>query len=346
MITKNTLFAVAVASLLALSGCGKKEEGARKGEGGAVPAGSTIQIDGSSTVYPISEAVAEEYQARHGGRVTIGVSGTGGGFKKFCRGEIALSGASRPIKPSENAACKSAGIEFIELPVAYDGLAVVVHKNNTWVDHMTTDELKTMWAPESKGTITRWSQVREGWPDDEFRLFGPGTDSGTYDYFTLAINGKEQASRSDFMPNEDDNVLVQGISGDKNALGYFGYAYYKDNADKLKLVPIDDGKADNGEGAILPSVETVAGGTYQPLSRPIFIYVNKKEADRPEVQQFVEFYLEKGFSLVEEVGYIPLPEKAYELARQRFRKRTMDSVFGEGSEVGVTVEALLESSGQ
>lgn len=301
-----------------------------------------VSVDGSSTVYPITEAVAEEFQKEGAGRVTIGVSGTGGGFKKFCKGEIAISGASRPIKESEVEQCKSAGVDYIELPVAYDGIAIVVNPANDWVDQLTVDELKKMWEPAAQGSVKRWSDVRPTWPDEELHLFGPGVDSGTYDYFTHAIVGEEHASRGDFTSSEDDNVLVQGVSTDKYALGFFGFAYYTENAAKLKLVPIDDGKADNGKGPIAPSVETVADGTYQPLSRPIFIYVSRKDADRPAVKSFVEFYLGSGTQLVSDVGYIPLPAGTYALVRERFGARTTGSVFGgEGSKVGATVDEML-----
>lgn len=308
---------------------------------GAAPA-SNIAIDGSSTVYPITEAVAEEFQKGKDVRVTIGVSGTGGGFKKFCKGEIAVAGASRPIKPSEVDACKAANIDYIELPVAYDGLAVVIHPSNTFATTMTVAELKKIWEPEAQGKVMKWNQVRADWPDKEIHLFGAGVDSGTYDYFTLAVNGKEHASRGDFTSSEDDNILVQGVSSDPLAMGFFGYAYYGSNATKLKAVAIDDGDPANGEGGIAPSVESVAKGTYQPLSRPIFIYVAKNAAARPEIAAFVEYYLTKGTQLVQEAGYIPLPPKAYELALARFKGNKVGSMFaGEGSKVGVTVEDLL-----
>ncbi len=301
-----------------------------------------IQVDGSSTVYPITEAVAEEFQkATPGARVTVGISGTGGGFQKFCRGETDISDASRPIKSVEVEACKEAGIMFTELPVAYDGLAVLVNPRNTWVQSMTVAELRKLWAPEAQGRITRWSQIRTGWPDREIHLFGAGTDSGTYDYFTDAIVGKEGSSRGDFTSSEDDNVLVQGIATDELALGFFGYGYYEENRDKLKLVPLDDETDANGKGPIAPSAETVRGGTYQPLARPIFIYVAHTALQRPEVEQFVEFYLTKGPALVDEVGYVPLGDTGYRLALDRFRARTAGSIFQGGSQIGVTIEDLL-----
>jgi phosphate transport system substrate-binding protein len=274
--------------------------------------------------------------------VTIGVSGTGGGFKKFCAGEIAIAGASRPIKSAEEQACGSAKIEYIELPVAYDGLAVVVNPKNTWLKALTVPELKKLWEPAAQGKITKWNQLETGWPGKEVHLFGPGVDSGTYDYFTKAIVGEEHKSRGDYTSSEDDNVLVQGVSRDEGGLGFFGLAYYEENSDKLKLVPIDDGNPDNGKGPIAPTAETVGTGTYQPLSRPIFIYVSKSAARRPEVIAFVEFYLQKGETLVKDAKYIPLPAKAYELALKRFKSGTSGSLFaGQGSQVGVTVEALL-----
>lgn len=305
--------------------------------------GSIVTVDGSSTVYPISEAVAEEFQKGGGAKVTIGVSGTGGGFKKFCAGEVAITGASRPIKPSEVEACSKAGVDYVELPVAYDGLAVVIHPTNDWAGTMTVAELKKLWAPEAQGSVKKWSDVREGWPDKEIHLFGAGVDSGTYDYFTQAIVGVEHSSRGDFTSSEDDNVLVQGVATDPLALGFFGYAYVAENKGKLKTVAIDDGDPKNGTAPVAPSPETIKGGTYQPLSRPIFIYVSKKDAERPEVQAFVKSYLgATGQGLVGEVGYVALPPKAYELAQARFDKRVTGSVFeGRGSTVGVTVEALL-----
>lgn len=343
-LAKNTNLARTAAVALAFSGVVAIGLGVGAGcKGGGGGSGAIIAIDGSSTVYPITEAVAEEFQKQNDARVTIGVSGTGGGFKKFCAGETAIANASRPIKPSEVEACQKAGIEYIELPVAYDGLAIVVNPANDWVESMTVDELKRLWEPSAQGQITRWNQIRTAWPDKEIHLFGPGVDSGTYDYFTEAVVGEEHTSRGDFTSSEDDNVLVQGISTDPLALGFFGFAYYDENRDKLKLVPIDDGKPDNGAGPIAPSPETVANGTYQPLSRPIFVYVSKAAAERPEVKAFVDFYLDEAASLVPQVGYIALPEKAYQLAEQRFQKRVPGSVFeGKGSQVGVTVEQLLE----
>ncbi len=303
-----------------------------------------VAVDGSSTVFPISEAVAEEFSRQHETRVTVGASGTGGGFRKFCSGEIAITGASRPIKPEEVELCAKRSVAYIELPVAYDGLAVVVNPANHWVDHMTVADLAKLWAPDAQDEVETWKDIRAEWPAEEIHLFGAGVDSGTYDYFTQAIVGKEHSSRGDYTSSEDDNVLVHGIASDRLALGFFGFAYYRENASQLKLVPIDDGKADNGLGPILPSPQSVRDGTYQPLSRPVFIYVAEAACAKPEVTTFVDFYLERGPALVEEVGYIPLPESAYELVRARFRDRTVGSVFdGKGSRVGVGVDELLRA---
>jgi phosphate transport system substrate-binding protein len=337
---------LSLALLVACGGGGSPSEEAPS-PGGAPPVapaagGGTISIDGSSTVFPITEAVAEEYQQGRKTRVTIGVSGTGGGMKKLCAGEVVIAGASRPIKPSEVELCGTNGIQLIELPVAYDGIAVVVNPQNDWASSMTVAELKALWAPEAQATITKWSQVRPGWPDQEIHLFGAGVDSGTYDYFTAAIVGTEHSSRGDFTSSEDDNVLVQGISTDKLALGFFGLAYYEENQDKLKVLGVDDGDAANGDGPILPSAATVSDGTYQPLSRPIFLYVDAKAASRPEVQEFIHFYLEQGRPLVAEVGYIPLSDAAYGMVKQRFDTGKTGSLFeGHGSTIGATVEALL-----
>ena len=309
---------------------------------------SLIVADGSSTVYPITEAVAEEFQkANPGVKATIGISGTGGGFKKFCAGETDISDASRPIKPTEVEACSQSKIEYIELPIAYDGLAIIANPKNNWVDCVTVADLKKMWEPEAQGKVTKWNQVRDGWPANDLHLFGPGVDSGTYDYFTEAIVGKEHSSRGDFQSSEDDNTLVQGISADKSALGFFGFAYYEENKSKLKLLGVDDGKDENGKGCIQPSRESVEKGQYQPLARPLFIYVKKQSAERPQIQKFIAFYLEKGPALVGEVGYIALPAEAYKLAKKRFDARTTGSLFGgKGSQIGVTIVDLLKKEQQ
>lgn len=321
--------------LAACGGGGEEQTGARTP---AQRLSGRITVDGSSTVFPITEAVAEEFQKKHRNvRVTVGISGTGGGFKKFCAREIDISDASRPIEQREIDECRKNGIDFIEVPVAYDGLSVLVNPRNTWVDQMTVEELKRIWEPDAQGRIMRWNQVRTNWPDEPLRLYGPGTDSGTFDYFTQAIVGKEKASRGDYTASEDDNVLVQGIAGDRNALGYFGYAYYVENKDKLKLVPIVNPKTGR---AVLPSEQTIASGEYFPLSRPIFLYVSRAAAERPEVQEFVRFYLTEGRKLVSEVGYLQLPANVYDLTLRRFENRTTGTMFGPGS-TGKTLEQLL-----
>jgi phosphate transport system substrate-binding protein len=332
---KRITLALAVL-LFATIGCEKKDI-------------DTIEIDGSSTVYPITEAAAEEFSAflREQGRagevrVTIGVSGTGGGFEKFCRGDTDITGASRPIKPVEVEACREAGIEFIELPIAYDGITVVTHPDNDWVDQMTIAELEKIWEPDAQQNVTRWNDVRDEWPDRPLSLYGAGIDSGTYDYFTKAVAGEEGESRGDFTSSEDDNVLVQGVSGDVNALGFFGFAYFDENRDKLNAVPIS---YEGGE-PISPSLETISNNTYQPLARPLFIYVKKASAERQAVKDFITFYLTDGQELSAEVGYIPMPERAYELALERFENRKVGSVFGgAGSTVGVSVQDLLTREG-
>jgi len=308
--------------------------------GPALAQAPTVKIDGSSTVYPISEAVAEEFQKSKRGaiRVTVGISGTGGGFKKFCRGETDISDASRPILEKEMKACAEAGIRYVELPVAFDALTVVINPKNTWVKELKVEELKKMWEPGAQAKITHWNQVNPAWPNAPLKLFGAGSDSGTFDYFTDAINGKEKASRGDYTASEDDNVLVQGVSRDVNAIGYFGMAYYVENKDKLKAVPIVN---KGGSKAVSPSLETVMDGTYQPLARPIFIYVSEKAMQRAEVREFVEFYLAHAPKLTKEVGYVPLLPPHYAQAKKNFASRKLGTGFGGKSEVGVKVEDLL-----
>lgn len=268
---------------------------------------SHLKMDGSSTVYPLTEAVAEEFrEVQPKVKVTVGVSGTGGGFKKFSRGEIDLTNASRPIKEKEAEVCKENNITYLELSVAYDGLAVVANPENDWLETITVEELKKIWEPEAQNTIMRWNQINPAWPDAEIHLFGPGIASGTYDYFTEAIMGKTGHSRGDFTASEDDNVLVQGIEGDKYGLGFFGLAFYDSNKDKLKLIPVDA-----GDGPVYPTLETIRNGTYMPLSRPLFIYVTGNAIARPEGRDFVSFYLKHVPKLAEEVGYVSMPEEEY-----------------------------------
>ncbi len=275
----------------------------------------TVKVDGSSTVFPITEAVAEEFgkvREHRRVRVTVGVSGTGGGFKKFLAGETDINDASRPIKQKEIDKARKNDVKFVELPVAYDGLSVVVNKKNTWVDYLTVAELNKIWKPGS--TVKTWKDIRSNWPDQKIQLYGPGTDSGTFDYFTEVINGKSQVSRSDFTKSEDDNVLVKGVAGDKGSLGYFGFAYYIENKDKLKVVPIKQGN----KKPVAPTMTTINNGSYAPLSRPIFIYVNLQSAKKPEVRKFIHFYLQHAKELVKEVGYVPLLDQDYKKHLDQF----------------------------
>jgi phosphate transport system substrate-binding protein len=300
---------------------------------------STIKIDGSSTVFPVTEAVAEEYQISKRGkvRVTVGISGTGGGFKKFCRGETDVQDASRPILKEEMEACRAAGVKYFELPVAYDALTVAVSPQNTWVTQLTVAELKKMWEPGAQGRITRWNQINPKWPNEPLVLFGAGSDSGTFDYFTEAIVGRAKSSRGDFTGSEDDNVLVTGIASNKNALGYLPFAYYSPNSSRLKAVAIV-GKSGK---AVPPSLENVTNGAYEPLSRPLFIYVSEKGAQRAEVKEFINFYLTEGEALIREVRYLPLPKQAYATAAKHFREGKMGTAFGGVPEVGLKVEDLF-----
>ena len=299
---------------------------------------SLVKIDGSSTVYPITEAVAEEFQKANSDiKVTVGISGTGGGFKKFCRGETDISNASRPILKAEMNDCFFNKVNYIEIPVAFDALTVVVNPQSK-ITSLTPSDLKKIWAPESQGQVMKWSQVKAEWPDQPLKLYGPGSDSGTFDYFTEAINGKAKSSRGDYTASEDDNVLVQGVANDVGGLGYFGYAYYVENQDKLKAVAID-----NGKGGVLPSPKTVENGSYQPLSRPIFIYVNAQSfKEKPEVKKFAEFYLKNGASLSSQVKYIPLPAQAYTMGIENLNNAKLGTVFNGKAEVGVKIEELLK----
>jgi phosphate binding protein len=352
------LVSLTVAAGIAMSACGGETPAATPTPGGSStgdlvePANAAelanlsgeIIIDGSGTVYPITAAAAEEFNLYAPKvRVPVGVSGTGGGFKKFCAGETSISDASRPINPTEVALCAEKNIEYIELPVAYDGLAVVVNPRNTWAEYLTVAELKKVWEPAAgeEGTkITNWNQIRPGFPDKPLKLYGPGTDSGTFEYFTEAIVGKAKSSRGDYSASEDDNVLVTGIAGDESALGYFGLAYVTENSEKIKAIPVGDSK----EAAIAPSIETVKNGTYQPLSRPLFIYIEKSAASRPEVKAFVEFYLSKSFTpLIQsrEVGYIALNDDEYSAIAKRFAGGTVGTLFPNGAEVGATLDRYM-----
>ena len=279
--------------ILSLAACAPKKEASLAG---------TVKVDGSSTVYPITQAVAEEFNKQNPDvSITVGISGTGGGFKKFIVGETDINDASRKVEQSEIDKAKANGIDFKELEVAYDGIAIVVNPENNWVDDITTDELKKIWDKDSK--VVYWSDVRPGWPKEKIRLYGPGTDSGTFDYFTSAINGEEKRIRTDYTASEDDNVLVQGVEGDKYSMGFFGHSYYEENKDKLKALKV------NGVEA---TTENIKNGNYKPLSRPLFIYVNNKSLERAEVKEFVKFYLENAKDLVEQVGYVPLDDAKYQ----------------------------------
>lgn len=306
--------ALIVLSVALISSCNSKTGSKSNGK-----LTGSISVDGSSTVYPITEAVAEEFGAANPGvKVTVGESGTGGGFKKFSRAESDINDASRSIKPEEIEACKANGVSYIELEIAYDGLAILVNPKNTWVDHLTVAELRKIWEPDAQGKLKKWNQIRPNWPDKEIHLFGPGTASGTFDYFTEAIVGKAKSSRGDYTASEDDNVLVQGIASDELALGYFGIAYFEANKDKIKLIAVDDEKDENGKGPVFPSQETVKNKTYSPLSRPLFIYPNSKSLERPEVKAFVDFYIENGGPLAKEVGYIPLNADEYQVVKAKW----------------------------
>jgi phosphate transport system substrate-binding protein len=281
-----------------------------------------IQIDGSSTVFPISEAMSEEFMASNSGsRVTVGVSGTGGGFKKFCAGETDIANASRPIKDEEVEACKTGGVEFVEVPIAYDGITLVTNKSNDWAQCLSVEQLKAMWAPEAEGKVETWNQVDPAFPNQPLELFGPGTDSGTFDYFTEQISGEEGASRGDYTASEDDNVIVTGVEGSEGSLGYFGYSYFEANAEQLKAVEI---KNEEGQ-CVAPTAETIADGTYSPLSRPLFFYVSKAAYDsKPQVKAFVDYQLDSANSaLIEEVGYVVLPEDALAASKDRVEKGTV-----------------------
>ena len=299
----------------------------------------TIAIDGSSTVFPIMEAVAEEFQKASRGaiRVTVGISGTGGGFKKFCRGETDFSNGSRPILKEEIEACKKAGIAFYELPLAFDALTVAVSPKNK-LECIKVSELKTMWEPAAQGKVRAWKDVNPAWPNQPVKLFGAGSDSGTFDYFTEAIVGKAKSSRGDYTASEDDNVLVKGIQGDANAIGYFGFAYYAANPGSLKALAVDWGK---GQGCVKPSLENVLAGTYNPLSRPLFIYVSQKAAAKPEVKAMVDFVMTKSVPLIKEVKYLPLPDNAYKVGMERFTKGELGSSFGGVPEVGLHIDDIL-----
>lgn len=319
--------ALAVVIAFGLAACGNSGAGTLSGR---------VNIDGSSTVFPITEAVAEEFLLVESGiRVTVGITGTGGGFQKFCRGETDVQDASRPISEKEAADCAANGVEWIELPVAYDAITIVVNPRNSWVDCLTTAELKKIWEPSAQGKVTNWKQVRDSFPDAPLNLYGAGTDSGSFDYFTEVINGKAKDSRGDYTASEDDNTLVQGVSNDRNALGYFGLAYYEENASLLKAV-----KVDGGNGCTEATTESVERGVYAPLSRPLFIYVRRSEADADVLRSFVDFYIENAGFLAADVGYVRLPDNLYRIVRERWTSRTTGSLYTAGNH-GASLEELL-----
>ncbi|KAA1282373.1 MAG: PstS family phosphate ABC transporter substrate-binding protein [SAR202 cluster bacterium] len=335
--TRALAFAVVFATALILIACGSSDS-----DTGSKQLSGDIIIDGSSTVFPITEAVAEEFGILTGGktRITVGISGTGGGFKKICAGETHIQDASRPVKQSEIDLCADSGREFVELPVAIDGLSVIVHPTNDFVDCLTIDELHTLWSPEAEGKITRWNQVRDSFPDESVNLYGPGVNSGTFDYFTETVNGEAQASRGDFLASEDDNVLVHSVSNDANGLGYFGYAYYTANAAKLKIVPID-----GGDGCIEPTDETINNGTYAPLSRPLLIYIEKNALEQEQVLEFIRYFLgNEARGLISEVGFIPYQDNVYQLAKNKVESRIVGAVFGGDNRLTGTVEEILAAS--
>jgi phosphate transport system substrate-binding protein len=302
---------------------------------------AVIKADGSSTVFPITAAVAEEFQKakKNTVRPTVGSSGTGGGFKKFCRGETDVQNASRPITSAEMEVCRAAGIKFFELPIAFDAIALVVNPKNDWASSITMEEMKKLWEPDAKGKIMTWDQVNSKWPKEKMKLFGAGTDSGTFDYFTEAVNGKSRASRSDYTPSEDDNTLVQGVSTDKFAFGYIPFSYYAENTKKLKVLSVVSSRNPKG---VLPTVQTVENGSYFPFSRPIFIYVSEKSFQRPEVKEFVEYYLKNAAPLIKSVKYVPLPAKAYEIGLENLKKNKLGTAFGGHAEVGMKIEELMK----
>lgn len=308
-----------------------------------VHAQSIIKIDGSSTVYPITKLVADKFQIAKKNTVTttVDISGSGGGFKKFCRGEIDIINASRPILRDEVQQCKNSNIQYIEIPVAYDALTVTINPANTWSRSMTTAELKKMWEPAAQGKITHWNQINPAWPNEPFVLFGADEDSGTFDYFTEAIVGSAKSIREDFTQSENDNFLVEGVANNKHAIGFFGFGYYIENQNRVTAVAINHGK-----GAVLPAADTVEDGSYQPLSRPVFIYVNIKSTDKPEVREFVDFYLKNALLLVKEVEFFPLPPRAYKTMLEHFNSKRVGTIFNGKPAIGLTIDELIRREGR
>lgn len=305
---------------------------------------SVIHIDGSSTVYPITKAVADTFEIakKNTNKTSVNISGSSGGFRKFCRGEIDIVNASRPILKHEINECKNSRVQYVEIPVAFDALTVAIHPDNHWATTMTVAELKKIWEPAAQGKITQWNQVNSAWPNEAIKLYGADADSGTFDYFTEAIVGKAQSSRTDFTGFDDDHLLVDNIARNKYALGFFGFSYYIENQDRVSAVAINNG----GRGAVLPSVETVENGSYQPLSRPIFIYVNIRSAEKPEIKQFVEFYMKNAVLIVKEAKFFPLPPRAYATMLEHFNKKRVGTVFDGRSAIGLTIDELIRREGR
>jgi phosphate transport system substrate-binding protein len=349
---RRIVWALVLPLLMGIFGCDGTPTGAPVGgvSGGAATGGEELSgkivIDGSSTVFKLSQAVAQEFaKANPGVALKVDKSGTGGGFKKFVTGDLDICDASRPIQESEMAKCKESGVEYIELPVCFDALTVAVNEQNDWCKEIATEELKKLWEPAPEGKdhpAMKWSDIREGWPNEKINLFGAGTDSGTFEYFTEAIVGKKNSSRSDYTASEDDNAIVLGIEGDKFALGYLPYAYYAPREGSLNAVAVGWEKNPAGKDPVLPSRETVESAKYNPLSRPLFIYVNRRAAERPEVKAFVEFYLQNGVQMAERVKYIPLKQEAYDMGAARFGKLQTGTGFAGHSEFGLPVEEILQ----
>ena len=312
------MLGVAALGAVSLASCGPR-----------APRPGLVSVDGSSTVYPLTEAVAEEYGREHpGARVAVGIVGTGGGLRRLCRGGLDVADASRPITPAEHDACLSAGVRYVELPVAYDGVTVVVHPSNTFVESLTVEQLGRLWRHEAEGRVLRWSDWRPDWPDREMRLFGAGVDSGTFDYFTAVVTGTPGDSRGDYTSSESDHLLVQGVAGDPDAIGYFGYAYYEQHATALRPVPI---RATADAPAVPPTRESIRSGRYRPLARPVFVYVNARALTRPEVHAFVDYYLSHVSDLAGEVGYVPLAPAVMDAVRARLRAGHTGSLFASGT---------------
>lgn len=331
---------VFLGALLSLAGCSRLDQ--RLLHTDSLPGRMAILIDGSSTVYPLSQRIGAEFTAQFGTPVSVHFSGTGGGFQRLCRGEIALADASRPITAEEAQMCHDYGQAYIEIPIAYDAISVVVNRRNAWLTTMTVAELRRLWAKASENSLVKWNQIRPEWPEETIHLYGPGKASGTLDYFVQAILGEQDKSREDYIGSEDDAVLVEGVAHHTGALGYFGLAYYQKNTERLKAVAIDDLDDTNGIGPQWPAEATVRAGRYQPLARPLFLYIATKALKRPEVSQFVDYYLTRVAAVSQEVGYISIPPEALDIAKQRVHHHIVGSAFGaQGVRIGVRIEDLL-----